>query len=140
MYFNLNEIILYFKYNTKVRIREMYFFIAIILIAELIIAINLICLIIKLDKRVLAFSENLTVNHEKIKDGLKIFKTGVEKLVSGVHSLCTYARVKKQQYTISIVRTILLYALLFVLKGKSKKCVSALQLAAILKDCCESCN
>ena len=113
----------------------MYFFIAVILIAELIIAANLICLIKKLDEKVLMFSETITESKPKLKDGLNAAKDAVAKLVEGVHALCKFAEKKKQEYTISIVRTVLIYALLFLLKGKSKKCLSAMQLAMVLKDC-----
>ncbi len=113
----------------------MYFLIAIVLISELIIAVNLICLIYKLDAKVLALTDNISSNHNTIKEILAGFKTGVSKLVIGVHALCNYARMKKNQYTISIAKTILLYALLFILKGKSRKCLSVLQLASVLKEC-----
>lgn len=121
----------------------MYFFIAVILIAELIIATNLICLIIKLDKKALMLSEIIIESQPKLKEGLKATKDAVAKLVEGVHALCKFAERKKQEYTISIVRTVLIYALLFLLKGKSKKCLSAMQLAVVLKDCWEkgaACN
>ena len=49
--------------------------------------------------------------------------------------MCKYAEIKKREYTMTIVRNILIYLLLFTLKGKSKKCVSAVQLAVLLKDC-----
>ncbi len=113
----------------------MYLFIATILIAELIIATNLVCLIIKADKKVLAFSEKLTEVRPKIKGGLNSAKNAVAKLVEGVHKLSCYAEKKKQEYKISIIKTVLIYALLFLLKGKSKKCLSAMQLAVVLKDC-----
>ncbi len=113
----------------------MYFFIAVILIAELIIAANLICLIKKLDEKVLMLSETITESKPKLKDGLNAAKDAVAKLVEGVHALCKFAEKKKQEYTISIMRTVLIYALLFLLKGKSKKCLSAMQLAVVLKDC-----
>lgn len=113
----------------------MYLLIAIVLIAELIIATTIICQINKLDKKVLMLSDKIIGIRPDIKKSLDGFKDAVAKLVIGVHSLCKYAELKKQQYTISIIKNILLYALLFTLKGKSRKCVSAVQFAAALKDC-----
>ena len=113
----------------------MYFFIAIILIAELIIAVTVICLICKLDKKVLGLTQRVTNTRQKIHNALISLKEGVEKLVLGVHGMCKYAEIKKREYTMTIVRNILIYLLLFTLKGKSKKCVSAVQLAVLLKDC-----
>ncbi len=121
----------------------MYFFIAIILIAELIVAINVICLINKLDKKALILNEQVLNVRPKMHSALSSLKDGVEKLVLGVHGLCKYAELKKREYALIIARNILLYLLLFTLKGKSKKCVSAMQLAVVLKDCWDkgtSCN
>lgn len=113
----------------------MYFFIAIILIAELIIAANLIWLMLKLDKKVLEADQKVREIRPELKQGLKAAKNAVAKFVEGVHSLCRFAEKKKKEYTISIVKTILIYLLLFLLKGKRKKCLSVMQLAVVLKDC-----
>ena len=113
----------------------MYFLIAIVLIAELIIAITVICLINKLDKKVLMLNERVTSIRPQIKGALDKMKNGVEQLVKGVHTLCKYAEIKKHEYTVAIVRNILIYLLLFTLKGRSKKCVSAMQLAVVLQHC-----
>ena len=133
MYSNLNDIILYFKYNTKVR--NMYLFIAIILIAELIIATNIICLIRKIDKKVLALDEHLYVVRPKICEGLTAFKDGVAKFVLGVHNLVDFAKRQRQKYLITTVQNILIYLLLFMLRGKKKKYASALRMAMTLRDC-----
>ena len=113
----------------------MYLLIAIVLIAELIIATTIICQINKLDKQVVVLSDMIVELRPEIKKALDVLKESVAKLVVGVHALCKYAEIKKQQYTISIIKNVLLYSLLFILKGKSRKCVSAVQFAAALKDC-----
>ena len=133
MYSNLNEIILYFKYNTKVR--NMYTFIAIILIAELIIATNLICLIMKADKKVVEFSDKVSVMRPELEKGLGYLKKSVAKFVLGVQNLCEFARKQREKYLISIVQNILIYLLLIILKGKSKRYFSAVQLVMSLRDC-----
>lgn len=113
----------------------MYFFIATILIAELIIAVTLICQINKLDKKVCELSEKVTEAQPKVEATLTQMKEGVAKLVDGVYKLCEFAKAKKQEYTISIIKNILIYLLLFLLKGKSKKYASAIQLVSALRDC-----
>ncbi len=113
----------------------MYFLIAIILIAELIITANIVCLIVSVDKKTIALTKKITESKPKLKEALKSAKDSVTKLVEGVHALCKFAEKKKQEYTMSIARTILIYLLLFILKGKSKKCLSAMQLAIALREC-----
>ena len=113
----------------------MYIFIAIILIAELIIAANLVCLIVKADKKVLALCDKVTETRPKLEKGLLDFKVSVEKFVLGVHNLCEFARKQREKYIMSIVQNVLIYLLLIIMKGKSRRYFSAVQLAMSLKDC-----
>ncbi len=113
----------------------MYLFIAIILIAELIIATNIICLVNKIDKKVIAFDEQLYVIRPEICKKIAAFKDGVEKFVLGVHSLVDFARKQRQKYLITIVQNVLIYLLLFSLRGKKKKYASAIRMAMALRDC-----
>ena len=113
----------------------MYTFIAIILIAELIIATNLICLIMKADKKVVEFSDKVSVMRPELEKGLGYLKKSVAKFVLGVQNLCEFARKQREKYLISIVQNILIYLLLIILKGKSKRYFSAVQLVMSLRDC-----
>lgn len=112
----------------------MYLFIAIILIAELIIATNIICLINKVDKKVLAFNEKLCIARPEICNYLKKFKDGVEKFVVGVHTLVKFGKKQRQKYTITMIQNLLIYLLLLSLKGKKKKYASVVRLAMSLGD------
>ena len=132
MYSNLNEIILYFKYNTKVR--NMYLFIAIILIAELIIAINIICLVRKLDKKVIVLNEQICSMRPDICKFLALFKDGVAKFVVGVHSMVEFGKKQRNKYLMKIAQNILVYLLIFLIRNKSKRYASAMQLAMTLRD------
>lgn len=119
----------------------MYLFIAIILIAELIIATTVICLTVYADKKVIEFNKKVEKFRPKLQEGILSAKEAVAKFVLGVHKLCEFARRQREKYIISTIQNILIYFLLIFLKGKSKKCVSALQLAFTLKDCWDkSCN
>lgn len=113
----------------------MYLFIAIILIAELIIAVNIICLIVKWDKKAVALNEKITQSRPKLQETLSCMKESVGKFVLGVHNLCEFARRQREKYIISAVQNVLIYLLLIFLKGRSKRCLSAMQLALSLKDC-----
>lgn len=112
----------------------MYLFIAIILIAELIIAANIISLIEKLDKRVVALSYKVVESRPKLDKALNELKYSVSKLVSGVHDLCVFAEKRRKKYISMVIQNILVYMLLFFLKGRSKRCIAALQLAFSLKE------
>lgn len=112
----------------------MYLFIAIILIAELIIATNVICLIQKLDKKVVNLSNQVVEARPKLDSALLCLKESVSKFVTGVHNLCVYAEKRTHKYITMVIQNVLMYALLYFLKGRSKRCVSALQLAFSLKD------
>ncbi|MBE7710137.1 MAG: hypothetical protein E7Z93_06800 [Cyanobacteria bacterium SIG32] len=112
----------------------MYLFIAIILIAELIIATNIICLIKRADKAVLALDEKLCLSRPEICSSLKAFKEGVEKFVLGVHAIVEFSKRQRQKYLITIAQNVLIYLLLYMLRGKKKKYAPALRMAMALKD------
>lgn len=113
----------------------MYLFIAIILIAELIIATNIICLITRIDKKVLALDEQLCNSRPQICKSLTAFKDGVATFVLGVHNLVEFAKRQRQKYLITTVQNILIYLLFFMLRGKKKKYASAMRMAMALRDC-----
>ncbi len=113
----------------------MYFFIAIILIAELIITVTAICLIMNLDKKINLANKHLLEFRPKLYNQVAMIKTAVTKFVKTLHNIGIQAEEKKQQYLLSIIKNIMIYILLFNLKGKSKKCISAIQLASAIKEC-----
>lgn len=113
----------------------MYVFIAIILIAEFIIASTVICHIRKLDRKVCELCDEITLAKPVLQNGLTVFSGATSKLVKSVEDIINFAKIKREQYIISMTKNLLIYFLLFMLKGKSKKYVSAVQLAVTLKDC-----
>lgn len=119
----------------------MYLFIAIILTAELIIAVTVVCLTVYADKKVAEFNKKVEEFKPRLQAEISAAKDAVAKFVSGVHKLCEFACRQREKYIISTIQNVLIYLLLIFLKGKSRKCVSALQLAFTLKDCWDkSCN
>ncbi len=112
----------------------MYLFITIILIAELIIAINIICLILKLDKKVIACDKKIYEFRPEICKKLHEFKDGVTTFVKNVHSMIEFGKIQRNKYIIKIVQNILVYLLLFLLKTRSKKSITAIKMAMNLSD------
>ncbi len=113
----------------------MYVFIATILIAELIIATTLIYHIKELDKKVCDLCDKVVSTKPILHSGLNAFNEVSSKLVKTVENMINFVKAKREQYIISATKSLLIYFLLFMLKGKSRKYVSAIQLAVSLKDC-----
>lgn len=112
----------------------MYLFISIILIAELIIATALVCQIRKLDRRIVEINGRVSEFRPQLESGLAVAKESVAKVVLVVKGACEYLKMQREKWVISIVENILIFLLIYLLKGKRKKYVSAVQLVFALKD------
>ncbi len=110
----------------------MYLFIAIIFIAELIIATTLICLIQKLDKKVLAFDSQVTDAKPKLKEGLVASRDVVRKSVEGASSLCVYVQKQHRRYILAAVKSLIVLVVFFVYKKRRTKYIKAVRLAMSL--------
>lgn len=110
----------------------MYLFIAIIFIAELIIATTLICSIQKLDKKVLALDSQVTEAAPKLKEGLVAARDAVSKSVEGANSLCVYVQKQHRRYLLAVVKSLIVLVVFFVYKGRRKKYIKAVRLAMSL--------
>lgn len=112
----------------------MYFFIAIIFIAELIITATLLFFINKADKKVCEFSQKTIETRDLIINGIRDFRCVIidakEKIQQGID----YIIRKKEQYTINVIKNVLMYVLLFSLKGRCKKAASICSMIAMAKD------
>ena len=112
----------------------MYLFIAIIFIAELIIAVNLINGILKADRQVRAL--NLRINELKPEIHNVIVQTRecVSCLKTGVNAFISFVRRKHQEVMRRITRTIIIYLILILIKNKYKKLATFCQYAVLAKD------
>ena len=113
----------------------MYIFITIVFIAEVLIASNLICLINKLDKKVVMLNLQVEKCVPMINDGLKNFTIYVNKFKCIVGEFCYRCELQREQYVRSLIESIITIALLFVLKGNHKKYVSTLKLLLAIGEC-----
>ena len=99
----------------------MYFFIAIVFTAELIITVSLINAIWKADKAVLRTNERVLKLKPKIYDSLNKFKNGIHSLEGAVDKFIAFFQKKREEYTIKLIKNILLYALILIIETKFSK-------------------
>lgn len=99
----------------------MYFFIAIIFIAEIIIAVSLINAIRKADKAVCLINKNIPDKKAKLLLKIRHFKKGVHDIEQTVNNVINYFQKKKQEYTIRLIKNILIYVLILIIETKFSK-------------------
>jgi len=107
----------------------MHIFITIILIAELIIAGALVAGICILDKKVNRLSENVSAIRPKLAEGMATARTVSEKLLKTVKDASEIVRIQSERYIMVVFKNVLIFLLLFFARGKSKKIISAVELA-----------
>lgn len=99
----------------------MYFLIAIVFIAELIITATIINFIQKADKAVLKANADVLNSREKIIKAMHGFKKNVHTLEKGVNFLICYVNRKREEYLLKIIKSILIYALIFIIETRFTK-------------------
>jgi len=112
----------------------MSLFIAIIFIAELIIVWTVVSNIIKADKYVCALNKKVTQCRPKIETGLSCFKDCVRCLRSTIESAQNFIECKKKEIRSRIIKALIVYALLIVMKTKFKKAAAACKFLVKAKD------
>ncbi len=112
----------------------MYFFIAIIFISELIITATVMFFIIKADKKACELSDKVLLSRDDLIGGIKTARCTIvqakEKILAGIE----YLSKKKRQYKINMIKNILIYILLFSLRGRCKKAASICSMIVMAKD------
>ena len=116
----------------------MFLLIAIIFIAEMIIALTLINYIVKADKVVIKLKLDVSSLTPQIQAGLACIKEGVHLLKEKQLWLFDYLEKKRNQYIMNAIKTVLMYLLLFLLKGKSKKAASICNGIILVKELWDS--
>ena len=107
----------------------MYVFISIILIAEFIIAFAIIFGILKLDKKVNELTEIVEQSRPKFTEKLKEIRRSSENWIIKVKDFCEFIKIQRERYIINLIKNIAVFFLLMMAKGKSKKFLSAVELA-----------
>ena len=116
----------------------MYLFIAIIFIAELIIALTLIVFTVKADRKVCALNKKVVECKPVIHNCLLSAKDIVKNLQKTFDNCICIVKRKRQQLTMKVIIAVVMYASLFFFKGKYKKAGTFFQLAVLIKDCWDS--
>ena len=112
----------------------MYLFIAIIFIAELIIAGPLIIGILKADRMICSLNSKVSALKPDIKCALAQTRECVSCLQTSVNSLICFVKRKHQEVMRRVTKTILIYLILLIMKNKYKKLATFCQYAVLAKD------
>lgn len=99
----------------------MYFFIAIIFIAELIIAFTVINTLWKADKAVLKFNRQMIESSIKFIDIMTKARIFVYGMKNKVNDFINYINRKRQEVTYRIIKNILIYLLILIVEIRIKK-------------------
>lgn len=112
----------------------MYVFIAIIFIAELIIAGAVIGWIVRTDKKVNIFVENIKSTMTDSVNLIKDFRSLLENIQGIMEKTVGFVSRKKREFKQKILNLILIYLVLVVFKVRFKKAASILQYLFIIND------
>ncbi len=112
----------------------MYLFIAIIFIAELIIALHIIFYVIKADRYVCALNEKVKECRPQIEECLFCVKDSVSCAKSCVEAAINFIKCKRQEFMERIIKTLLIYLLLLLLEKKFKKLSPVVKYVVFAKD------
>ena len=112
----------------------MFLLIATIFIAELIIALTLISYILKADNYVIELDKQVVSVKPQIKAGLSGVREGVRIFKEKQGLFFEYVEKKRNQYIMKGVTTVLVYLLLFILKGRCKRAAAICNGLLLAKD------
>lgn len=104
-------------------------FFATFFIAELIIALAIINKLHKTDKCIIALNETVCANKEEIRSAFEDIRMMVGAFNEHFKRFKELIKQKRHEYLYTILKTIVAYSGIFLLKGKYKKAVLAYQLA-----------
>lgn len=112
----------------------MYIFIAIVFIAELIIAINLILLIVKADRKVCEINDCVEVFNPLVETFMQYARCLVKSFNCTFTDIVEFFKKKKEQVIFKTVVMIVIYLFLIVFKLKTKKASKIYKLISAIRD------
>ncbi len=116
----------------------MYVFIAIIFIAELIVAGFIVYWICRADRCVKDLDVKIAACAPDIIDGIKKTRSGLCFVQKSIKNLFKFIRRKKAEFWQRVVNLVVIYMILLILKTKFKRAATFCQYAVFLKDCWDS--
>ncbi len=112
----------------------MYLFIATIFIAELIIASTIISKIVQADKWVCKFNEKVSLCQPDIHKYALFIKDTVSCAKELVETVRTVIKKKQEEFRLRVIKTLIIYTLLLVMKSRFKKLATFCQYLVFAKD------
>lgn len=112
----------------------MYVFIAIIFIAELIVAGFVLYWIIRADKAVKNLDNQVAQYSPCVVASLKNVRIGVGLVQDSIEKVLVFINRKRHEFRQRIINLVLIYAILLVLRVKFKKAAAICQYAMLLKE------
>lgn len=109
-------------------------FIAIIFIAELIIALNLISWIVKVDRKVCKYNQCVVVLKPLVQTALQYVRCLVNNFNRSFEKVYTFIKKKKEQVIFKTVVMIAIYIVLIVFKIRTKKVAKIYKLLSVMRD------
>lgn len=116
----------------------MYVFIAIIFIAELIIAGFILYWICRADAWALKMNRTVIRSGADLIAAVKIVRKSLSLVFSSIQKINLFVERKKAEFWRRIINLIIIYILLYILRIRFKKAATFCQCAVFLKDCWDS--
>ena len=110
------------------------FFIAIVLIAEIVITFHIISFILKIDKKVCELNEQIVALTPTIEDILTSARISLNKVLLALNKFEQKLQSKTEEFKFNILKSVITTALYLLLNTSGKKVLSTIELAFSLKD------
>lgn len=110
------------------------FFIAIVLIAEIVITFHIISFILKIDKKVCELNEQIVALTPTIEDTLTSVRISLNKVLLALNKFEQKLQSKTEEFKFNILKSVITTALYLLLNTSGKKVLSTIELAFSLKD------
>jgi len=110
------------------------FFIAIVLIAEIVITFHIVSFIIKIDKKVCELNEQIVALTPTIEDTLTSARISLNKVLLALNKFEQKLQSKTEEFKFNILKSVITTALYLLLNTSGKKVLSTIELAFSLKD------
>ena len=110
------------------------FFIAIVLIAEIVITFHIISFILKIDKKVCELNEQIVTLTPTIEDTLTSARISLNKVLLALNKFEQKLQSKTEEFKFNILKSVITTALYLLLNTSGKKVLSTIELAFSLKD------
>ncbi len=110
------------------------FFIAIVLIAEIVITFHIISFILKIDKKVCELNEQIVALTPTIEDTLTSARISLNKVLLALNKFEQKLQSKTEEFKFNILKSVITTVLYLLLNTNGKKVLSTIELAFSLKD------